>query len=73
VVITIINDTLGNIHTVTLRWALYRENRLEFNSNLRLFSSTKSIWNSWYVNLFILVCVIATYASSPFLLLGDNS
>ena len=37
--ISICTECLGCIHSTSLRWALAKEGRLEFNSNLRLFSS----------------------------------
>jgi hypothetical protein len=50
--VTLHNETVGYIQTVSLRWALQREGKLEFNSNLRLFSRARSAAaNSWYLNL----------------------
>ena len=65
IIITICNESLGYIHSVSLRWALQREGRLEFNSNLRLFSTSRS-WgpNAWYSNLIMTCGVIVTYGSS---------
>ena len=49
--LTVVTECLGYIHATSLRWALYHEQRLFQNSNLRLFTSArKSRPNSWYVN-----------------------
>ena len=72
VVITLINETLGYIHTVSLRWALQREGRLAFNSNLRLFTSARtSKANAWYANLCMLLCIVMAYASTSLIFTGD--
>lgn len=39
--ITACTESLGFIHAASLRWALYHEGRLKYNSNLRLFTSAK--------------------------------
>ncbi|KAI9850596.1 MAG: hypothetical protein M1838_005381 [Thelocarpon superellum] len=72
VVVTIINETLGYIHATSLRWALQREGRLAFNSNLRLFTSAHSSRaNAWYCNVLMLFCIIMSYASTSLLFIGD--
>ena len=38
---TICSEVLGYIHTISLRWALANEGKLEFNSNLRLFTTSR--------------------------------
>lgn len=65
ILLTFITDTLGYIHSVSLRWALYREGRLAFNTNIRLLSSAHlSAVNSWPVNLtwasFLILCYSCT-------------
>ncbi|KAK6544658.1 hypothetical protein TWF694_001346 [Orbilia ellipsospora] len=73
VIITLLNEPLGFIHAVSLRWALRRETRLAFNSNLRLLTSSKTSWpNAWYSNIFILACLITTYASASLIFIGDD-
>lgn len=48
ILVTVINETLGYVHTISLRWALQREGRLAFNSNLRLFTSARTFKaNAW--------------------------
>lgn len=41
VILTLCTDGMMFVHSVSLRWALYREGRLEFNTNIRLFTSSK--------------------------------
>lgn len=63
--VTLLTQSTGYIHTVSLRWSLQREGRLTFNSNLRLFScSRKSGPNRWWSNAFLLLCITLAYASS---------
>lgn len=72
VLVTIHNETAGYILTVSLRWALQREGRLGFSSNLRLFSKARSsAGNSWYANLIVAICIILTYASSSLIFIPD--
>ena len=54
--VTTLTEALGLIHATGLRWNLMRENRLEFNANLRLFTaSSRSSANSWYCNLLYII------------------
>ena len=70
--ITCINETLGYIHTNSLRWALQREGRLTFNSNLRLFTSARtSKANAWYSNIAMLLGIVMSYASSSLVFMED--
>ncbi|KAM3503312.1 hypothetical protein MY10362_004282 [Beauveria mimosiformis] len=63
--LTLCIEGMMSIHSVSLRWALYDEGRLEWNTNLRLFtSSRKSGPNRWYVNALMLFCLVLTYAAS---------
>lgn len=63
--ITVCNESLGYIHTVSLRWALCTEKRLDFNSNLRLFSSSNtSKPNSWYSNFVVFFGIVISHTSS---------
>jgi hypothetical protein len=64
-IITLCADCLGYIHGTSLRWALWRENRLEFNSNLRLFTGSKtSAPNSAIVNAVSAGFLVLTYTGS---------
>ncbi|RGP77793.1 hypothetical protein FLONG3_4087 [Fusarium longipes] len=70
IVLTFCIDSMAFIHSVSLRWALYSEQRLEFNTNLRLFtSSSKSGPNRWYTNIFSMICLCLCYGTSSYLLL----
>ena len=63
--VTLLIQGTGYIHSVSLRWSLQHEGRLNFNSNLRLFSSSRrSAPNRWYSNAFLLICITLAYASS---------
>lgn len=71
ILVTFVNETLGYVHTISLRWALQREGRLAFNSNLRLFTSARtSKANAWYSNACMLLCMVMAYASTSILILG---
>lgn len=73
VLVTFVNETLGYVHTNSLRWALQREGRLTFNSNLRLFTSARtSKANAWYANACMLLCIVMAYASTSFIFMGDS-
>ena len=62
---TICTEGLGYIHSISLRWALARDGRLEFNSNLRLFSTTKfSASNGILANLLSAIFLIMCYAGA---------
>ncbi|OAP62170.1 hypothetical protein AYL99_04373 [Fonsecaea erecta] len=74
IAITLLNEIYGYIHGISLRWALQREGRLTFNSNLRLLTSSRtSRPNKWYTNLFMLCCIIGSYSSSSLVFLKDGS
>ncbi|PKX97088.1 uncharacterized protein P174DRAFT_98894 [Aspergillus novofumigatus IBT 16806] len=74
VILALCTDGMMFVHSVSLRWALYREGRLEFNTNIRLFTSSKRFGpNKWYINLVALACLILSYASSSVLLLSDQA
>ncbi|KAH2072005.1 hypothetical protein KXX03_008645 [Aspergillus fumigatus] len=74
VILTLCTDGMMFVHSVSLRWALYREGRLEFNTNIRLFTSSKRFGpNKRYINLVALTCLVLSYASSSVLLLSDQA
>ncbi|KAE9363063.1 hypothetical protein N431DRAFT_139141 [Stipitochalara longipes BDJ] len=65
VLLALFTDALGYIHTTSLRWALFRENRLDFNTNTRLFNSTRrSLSNWWPTNVLAIVSLVLCYAST---------
>lgn len=68
--VTLLNEGLGYIHTASLRWSLHQERRLNFNTNLRLFScSHSSAVNGRISNTVMLFCIVLVY-STPSLLLS---
>ncbi|KAG4259876.1 hypothetical protein FPRO03_12526 [Fusarium proliferatum] len=70
IILTFCIDSMAFAHSVSLRWALYREHKLEFNTNLRLFTnSTNSGPNRWYTNIFGMACLVFCYGASSYLLL----
>ncbi|PVH92493.1 hypothetical protein DM02DRAFT_635311 [Periconia macrospinosa] len=70
VYITACSESLGFIHAASLRWTLYREGRLKYNSNLHLFTSAKhSYANGRCNNILWAVSLALSYASvSQFIL-----
>jgi len=74
VLITCCNESLGYIHSVSLRWTLQREGRLYFNSNLRLLQNTHSTGpNAWYSNTVMTLAIVATYGASSLTLCPMSS
>jgi hypothetical protein len=63
----------GYIHMISLRWARWREGRLQFSSNHRLLTrARKCPPNRWYTNALSAVCIIVCYSGSDQLLLFLN-
>lgn len=63
--ITLCIDCLSYIHTTSLRWALWREKRLVFNSNLCLFSSARHCAaNHWATNAVSAFCLVVSYTGT---------
>jgi hypothetical protein len=63
-ILTFLTDQLSYVHSVSLRWALYNEGRLDFNTNIRLFTSSKnSLPNSWFANLLSMFFLVLSYAA----------
>lgn len=67
IVVTLCMEAIGFVHSMTLRSALAAESRLEFNTNLRLFTATKhQRWtspNGIPANILMLLLLILSYAS----------
>ncbi|KAK4179457.1 hypothetical protein QBC36DRAFT_74335 [Triangularia setosa] len=71
--ITLLNDSMGYIHAVTLRWSLQREGNLDFNSNLRLLTFSKhSPPNGYIPNSFYLFGIILAYGATSVIFLSLN-
>jgi hypothetical protein len=64
IILTIVLDIINYVHSTTLRWALWREGRLRFNSNLRLFTSAKEHPpNRWYINAVSALSLVFAYGA----------
>ena len=64
-IITFCNESLGLAHTNSLRWALWREGRLHFNTNLRLMTQARtSKPNHWIVNSYAILVTAMTYTAA---------
>jgi hypothetical protein len=73
ILVTFLNESVGYIHSCTLRWSLQYDNRLTFNSNLRLLSSSARFKsNKWYANMGFLFSIILSYATTSMIFLGWN-
>lgn len=65
VFLVLFTDALGYIHTISLRWALFREGRLDFNTNTRIFNSTRrSLSNWWPTNFLAISSLVLCYAAT---------
>ena len=74
VVITLCNESIGYIHSTSLRWTLEQDGKLDFNSNLRLFSASSGFGpNAWYSNLIMTCAIVASYGASSLTLLPISS
>ncbi|KAE9977693.1 hypothetical protein EG327_007650 [Venturia inaequalis] len=66
--LTLLFDSMNYIQTCTLRWALWKEGRLQYNSNPRLFSCARSFApNGWYANAISCVALVLGYGSTAIL------
>ncbi|KAK4450428.1 hypothetical protein QBC34DRAFT_437267 [Podospora aff. communis PSN243] len=65
VAITLIIGCLESIHATTLRWALWHEGRLRYNSNLRLFTSSRRFGpNKWPANTAAIIGLVLSYGGA---------
>ncbi|KAK3182144.1 hypothetical protein K4F52_006513 [Lecanicillium sp. MT-2017a] len=68
--VTFTSDSLGYVHATSLRWALFREGRLEYNTNFRLFTSARtSFANGRFMNLVSAASLVLSYACTSALVL----
>ena len=64
-IVTFCSESLGLVHTTLLRWALWREGRLDFNTNLRLMTQAHtSKPNHWIVNSYVILVTAVTYIAA---------
>lgn len=67
------NDGMAFAHSCSLRWALLSEGRLEYNTNIRLFTHARlSAPNRWPANLLSLASLVLCYGSSSLLIVGGE-
>jgi hypothetical protein len=67
-------ESVSFIHATSLRSELIQEGRLQFNTNIRLFSSTiKHGPNKWYSNTFAAALLVLSYASTSLLFLQGRT
>lgn len=70
IILTQCLEGLAYVHSISLRWALLKENRLVFNTNIRLLTSSKlSRPNSWYINSVSAALLILCYGATSTLVL----
>ncbi|KAF7983507.1 hypothetical protein HWV62_21838 [Athelia sp. TMB] len=82
IIVTLFTEAIGFVHSITLRSALSTESRLKFNTNLRLFTASKSAaWsnpNGILANIAMSILLVISYSSAtltilPFALTLDGS
>ncbi|KAM7193382.1 hypothetical protein V8F20_008432 [Naviculisporaceae sp. PSN 640] len=70
IVVTLLVDSMGYIHSCALRWVMHREGLLEFNSNLRLLRVSKySPANGLVANGVCFVGILLSYGSTSLVFL----
>ena len=73
VVVLIVTESLGYIHATSLRWSLFYEGKLEFNTNLRLLTfSRRNPANGWAANTAFFVTLALCYGASPMILVRNT-
>jgi hypothetical protein len=73
--VTMCNVATGNVHATTLKWALIKEDKPEFNANLRFFTAVGGWFslNGYITNFLHIACLIISQASvSVIFLPGPN-
>lgn len=74
VVISFSQDGMAFVHSVSLRWALYREGRLEYNTNIRLLTHSQTSGpNRWPANMLSLASLILCYGASSLLIVTGEA
>lgn len=73
IVVLAITESLGYIHATSLRWALFREGRLEFNANLRLLTfSKRSMANGLVANVLYFITLAICYSGASMVLVRNT-
>lgn len=72
-IVVICTESLGYIHAKTQQWSLWEENRLEFNTNIRLFSYARRSWaNGVVLSTLSLLALTMSYTSTSAILLSED-
>ncbi|KAK0538998.1 hypothetical protein OC842_001121 [Tilletia horrida] len=70
VVTTVCIKSMAHVHNISLRWALFHEGKLRFNSNLRLVQHCRnSPANSWIANLVCFLGAVVCYSAAAVMVL----
>ena len=73
IILTQVLDGLAYVHSISLRWALLKEQRLSFNTNIRLFTASHQHGpNKWYGNLLSAACLVLCYAATSQLIVNHD-
>jgi hypothetical protein len=72
--IAICTDAVGYVHGTTLKWTLARENKLEFSTNLRLYSASRKILspNGYIANIIMLILLVLSYSSASYITMASK-
>jgi hypothetical protein len=71
---TLLTECLGLIHATTLRQSMQLKGTFTFNSNLRLFTtSRRSVPTSWICNILCAIFLISSYSSISLVFLSELS
>src|SRR6185436_20285962 len=64
IALAVILSCVNSVQSTTLRWALFREGRLRYNSNPRLFSFSKThLPNHWSINILSAIATSLIYGA----------
>ncbi|KDQ07260.1 hypothetical protein BOTBODRAFT_38965 [Botryobasidium botryosum FD-172 SS1] len=71
--VTICTESIGFVHSTTLKWSLQDQGNLDFNANVRVFRFARGFFspNGPIANILMGILLIISYASSSIALLGN--
>ena len=68
---TLVGGFTNHLRSITLRWGLWREERLAFNSNLAAFQLASRVsLNGWPTNLVYVLCLVLSLTASSQTFIG---
>ncbi|KAK5047421.1 hypothetical protein LTR84_006517 [Exophiala bonariae] len=71
-IVVVCTESLGYIHAKTQQWSLWEEDRLEFNTNIRLLSYARKSWaNGITLSTANLLALTMSYTSTSAILLSE--